>query len=235
MRTSRRLVLAASAAAAALAMVATSAAAATTTIHRDNAAGAPYSGKVRSTLISAESVLETSLGNTRCNRSELDATTTSDGSTVTGTGGFFRDTRTADGSCLFGSGGTATVTPVNLPWTGGSVVYGPVAGGRDGTLTIANVQVRAVVRSTLLNATCYFNGGGTNRSITIDFYNADNPNRPVTSLNQAQGKAVRVRLVRASGSGFGCPSEGFMTANYKALGETTANSGVYDETLYVTS
>ena len=101
-----------------------------------------------------------------------------------------------------------TATPVNLPWTGGSAVYAPVAGGRDGTLTVANVQVRAVVRSGILNATCYFSGGGTNRSLTLDFYNPDNPNRPVTSLAEAQGKASRVRLVRASGSGFAARPRG---------------------------
>ena len=61
------------------------------------AAVVPYAGKVRATLISTEAVLETSLGNSRCNRSQLDATTTSDGSTVTGTNGSFSDTRTADG------------------------------------------------------------------------------------------------------------------------------------------
>lgn len=234
MRKSLRTVLTTTAAALAVsAFTMTAAVASTTTIHRDSATGAAYSGNLHGDLISSVAKFESSAGNGTCNRSTLDGSINSDGTNGVLTGLAFSDTSTSTGACPNDQGGTFKITAQNLPWSGSTVTYAPVAGGADGTATLANIQVRVDATTTLGNLTCYFAGAGTNRSVSGKVFNPDNAARPVASLAQAQAQIDRARVVRTSGS-LGCPSEAFLTGTYTVMGETAAGSGVFDETLYLT-
>jgi hypothetical protein len=214
----RRAITVGAATAAALALVVPPASAATTYIHRDTATGPLYSGTVQAQLIGSATV-STTLGDGVCDRSTMTGSINSNGTglvvnsaTFTGVGG---------GAC--GGDITATITAQNLPWSGGSVVYAPDI-TRDGTVTIANFKVKAVLS---IGPTCYYAG-----TLVANGYNWDNPNRPAPGVNEAQVGVNGATVNRASGSGILCPLTAKVTATYKLLGETTAGSGVFDETLY---
>jgi hypothetical protein len=103
-----------------------------------------------------------------------------------------------------------TVTATNLPWSGGSVVYGPVDGGQDGTITVANFSVSATILGSI---TCNYSG-----TLTGAGYNPDNAGRPDTSVAQAQAKIDAASVSLASGSSFLCPSTATVTAAYQLVG-----------------
>ncbi|WP_433256875.1 hypothetical protein ACQPYK_18775 [Streptosporangium sp. CA-135522] len=227
----RNVAAAVAAAALAFTFVPTSAWAATTTVHRDNAAGAPYSGKVRSTLIAPVSIT-TSLGTATCNVGQIDGTVQSNGTALNVTA--YNFSNNPGPQCPNSAGGSSTVTAVGLPWTGGNVTYGAVSGGRDGTLTLSNVKVSSVTTGWFGTINCTYRGSGAGNSITLDAFNSDNPNRPVTTIAQAQAKATSYTLNKDGGS-FLCPGTATFSATFQLLGETVAGSGVYNQKLHLTS
>lgn len=194
----------------ALALVAGPASAATTTIRTGDANGAPYSGAVSSDLL-GDATVSTSIGSGSCTESNMTGSISSDGTglaidsaSFTGNGG---------GPCTGST--TSTITAQNVPWTGGSAVYAPVAGGKDGTVTIANFRVKAVV-NLFGGITCIFGG-----NLTADLFNSDNANRPdPTAVSQAVATNATVNKV-SSGSSWLCPSTAQVTATYALTGGGT--------------
>src|SRR4051794_16704157 len=152
----------------------TSASAATTTIHRTNAAGAAYSGKVQALLLGSASV-STSIGSGTCTSSTMLGTVNSNGTSLNISAASFSSPPST--GC---SGSVSSTITANTPWNGGNVTYAPVAGGRDATVTIANFKVTAVV-NIFGGITCIYGG-----SITANAWNGNNPNRPVTTNSEAQ-------------------------------------------------
>ncbi|WP_106398262.1 hypothetical protein [Actinocorallia populi] len=112
---------------------------------------------------------------------------------------------------------SATVTPENLPWSGGNVVYtNDGIRDREGTVTMAGFRVKAVV-NVLGGITCIYGG-----ALTGDAYNGANPNRPVASSTHAQAKATNVTVNKInSGSNFFCPG----SASVSGVLELTDGSG----------
>ncbi|WP_289009671.1 hypothetical protein, partial [uncultured Thermomonospora sp.] len=82
--------------------------------------------------------------------------------------------------------------------------------------------------------TCYYGLNSSITSLTFDLYNPTNPNRPDTSVNEAQAKMQNATLARLSGSNALCPTTGTASGYGTVKGETVANSGVFDQTLYAT-
>lgn len=196
-----------------------SAAASTTTIRKGSATAAAYSGNVQASLLGTASV-STSIGGGSCSQSTMTGSINSDGSGLSiSAANFSNCTGTA----------SVSITAQALPWSGGNVTYdGSHSGNRDAGVTIANFSVKAVV-DLFGGITCVFGG-----SLTANGYNLDNPNRPVTSNDQAQVGVNGATVSKQSGSSFLCPSTATVTANYQLQGETTAGSGTYDQALYVT-
>ena len=215
----RQVAVLGTAALAALALTAAPASAATTTIRAGSATADPYSGAVQASLLGEASV-SASLGSGSCSESTMTGSVESDGTDLT-----------IDAASFSECSGTAgvTITAMQLPWTGGSVEFDEThSGGRDAAVTIANFSVRAVV-DLFGGITCNFGG-----NLTADGFNGDNPSRPVTDNDQAQVSVEDATVNRQSGSNFFCPSTAQVTATYELLGETTAGSGAFDQTLYVT-
>ncbi|MGI8334469.1 hypothetical protein ACRYCC_31345 [Actinomadura scrupuli] len=227
----RSIALVSAGAAVTLALVSPSASAATTTVHAGDAAGVAYAGNVRATLTSPL-VSTTALGSATCDTGTVDATVQSDGSALDVSVWDFHNGSTT--TCPSSVGGEANVGAVGLPWNGGSIAYAPAAGGRDGTFTVNNFKGNGGATGWFGTINCTYRGTGPGNSITLDFYNPDNPNRPETALAQAQLKANNVRLTKDSGS-FLCPGTVTYNGNFQVVGETTAGSGSYDQTLYLTS
>ncbi|WP_433326092.1 hypothetical protein [Spirillospora sp. CA-294931] len=201
-----------------LALAAPPASAAGTTIRKGSATADPYEGKVQAVLLGTASV-STSLGGGTCNRSTMAGTTKSDGTALDISAASF--TNDPGPAC-----GDAAVTTERLPWTGGSTVFDAAhTGGRDAAVTIANARVKAIA----FGMTCYYGG-----NLTANGFNPDNPGRGDTTVAEAQVSVKNSVVNKQSGSGFLCPSTATVTANYKLLGEKTAGSGVFDQTLYVT-
>jgi hypothetical protein len=223
-----RQLVALTAATAATLAVAAPAQAATTTIRRGTAAGAAYSGNVQALLLGTASV-STSIGSGSCNSSEMRGTINSDGTGLSISSAGFSWTPAPPGPACQGTT-TATITAQNLPWAGGNVTYAPVAGGRDGTIVIANFRVRAVV-NIFGGITCIYGG-----SLTANGWNPTNPTRPVPSNNEAQAGISNATVSKVnSGSNFLCPGTATVTGTYQLKGEVTAGSGVFNQTLFVTS
>ncbi|MDL4818027.1 hypothetical protein [Actinomadura opuntiae] len=195
------------------------ASAATTTIRKGSATAAPYAGNVRASLLGTATV-STSIGSGSCSQSTMTGSINSDGTGLSiGSADFSNCTGTA----------SVAITAQKLPWTGGTVVYDSGhSGNRDAAVTIANFSVKAVV-DLFGGITCVFGG-----NLTANGYNPDNPNRPVTSNAQAQVGVNNATVNKQSGSSFLCPSTATVSATYQLQGETTAGSGTYDQTLYVT-
>jgi hypothetical protein len=207
-------------------MVASTASAATTTIRRGTATGAAYSGNVQASLLGTATV-SSSIGSGSCSQSTMLGTVASNGTalnigsaTFTGAGG---------GAC---SGSvSSTITAQNLPWSGGNVTFTSAAtsGVPNASITIANFRVKAVV-NIFGGITCIFGG-----NLTANGYNPDNTSRPDAAAEaQANVNGATVNKI-SSGSSFLCPSTATVTATYALKGETTAGSGVYNQTLYITS
>jgi hypothetical protein len=173
--------------------------AATTTIHSGSIDGPAYSGGVVATNI-GDITVTTSLSNASCTSAVQDGTINSDGSDLTVTSATF-------GGCT-SSLGSVDVTASGLPWTGGSVVYNPVAGGADSTLTLANFTVGA----TVFGLSCVYTG-----TLVGDGYNPDNANRPDTSIAQAEAQVSDGTVNLLSGS-FLCPSTATVNATYQLVG-----------------
>lgn len=171
----------------------------TTTIHSGSIDGPAYAGGVVATNLGNISVV-TSLSNASCTSAVQTGTIDSDGTNLNVTAATF--------SGCTSSLGSVTVTASGLPWTGGSVVYSPVAGGADGTLTVANFTVGA----TVFGISCVYKG-----TLTGNGYNADNPNRPDTSVDQAEAQIVNGVVNKLSGS-FLCPSTATVNAAYQLVG-----------------
>jgi len=201
-----------------------SASAATTTIHQTDAAGAPYGGNVQALLLGSATVT-TSLGSGTCTSSEMLGSINSDGTGLSISAASFSSPPSTGCSGSISS----TITTV-VPWTGGNVTYAPEEGGRDSTVTIANFRVKAVV-NIFGGITCIYGG-----SITANGWNGDNPTRPDTTNSEAQAglSGATVNKVN-SGSNWLCPSTATVSGTYQLKGESTPSSGVYDQSLYVTS
>ena len=207
------------AAVAAFALTASPASAATTTIHAGSADAAPYSGNVQASLL-GEATVEASIGSGSCSESTMTGSINSDGTGLSiADAGFSECTGTAG----------VTITAMALPWTGGAVAFDPDGtNGRDATVTIANFSVEAVV-DLFGGITCNF--GGT---LTADGFNGDNPSRPVADNAEAQVGVNDATVNKQDGSNFLCPSTAQISATYELLGETSAGSGTFDQSLYVT-
>lgn len=220
------------AAATALGLMATSASAADVTIRRDGPTGAPYSGNFRFDNLAPLSLKATILGisvTAQCDTVTLQGTLVSDGTSVG------LNSATVD-DCSSSIGGTAKVTFENLPYTQATVQYAPVSGGRDGTLafTDSNLRIRADISVLGISATCYYGLGPSTPSLTFDLYNPDNADRPAPATAEAQGAISDASLSRLSGSSGICPTTGTASVHGAIKGETTADSGVFDQTLYAT-
>jgi hypothetical protein len=223
----RRLAVVGVSSLAALTMVASTASAATTTIRRGTAAAAAYSGNIQASLL-GNATVSSSIGSGSCSQSTMLGSVQSNGTSLSISSATF--TGAGGGSC---SGSvSSTITAQNLPWSGGNVTFTSAAtsGGPNGTVTISNFRVKAVV-NIFGGITCIFGG-----NLTANAYNPDNTSRPDTSVSEAQAYVNGATVTKvSSGSSFLCPSTATVTANYKLQGETTAGSGVYNQTLYITS
>lgn len=195
----RKLAVLGAASVAALALTMSPASAATTTIHSGSATGPAFSGAVVATNLGNVSVT-TSLSNATCTSAIQDGTVNSNGTNLTVTAATF--------SGCTSSLGSVTVTASNLPWTGGSVVYNPVSGGLDGTMSVANYTVGA----TVFGISCVYSG-----TLTGSAYNPNNPNRPDTTVAQSEAKISNGTVSLKSGS-FLCPSTATVNAAYKLVG-----------------
>lgn len=126
--------------------------------------------------------------------------------------------------CTNNYGGSTTISVSNLPYTGGSVTHDPVAGGRDGYLTIdapnAGVDVRAVLNLTSIGKTeiCHY-GLTTTTDLVIDLYNKTNANRPATGNSHSQGALTGEKLQKISNpeNTPGCPSTVTANGKYQVL------------------
>jgi hypothetical protein len=197
----RSIALVGTASIAALALSVAPASAATTTIHSGSIDGPVFSGAVVATNL-GDITVTTSLSNATCSSVEQDGTINSDGTNLTVTAASF--------SGCTSSLGAVTVTPVGLPWSGGSVVYDPVSGGADGTLTVAGFSTT----STVFGITCTY--GGT---LTGNGYNPDNANRPDTSVSQSEAQITNGTVsLTGSGNSFLCPSTATVSATYQLVG-----------------
>ncbi|WP_067486153.1 hypothetical protein [Actinomadura hibisca] len=183
------------------------AAMAAVTIYDDNT-GTAYSGNVRANNIGGNVTLSgsSSLGFmlTTCTNGQLDASVLSNG-----TGGSL--TGVSLTSCTNNMGGTTTVTALGLPYSGATVNYGPVAGGRDGTINIAApnpaVNVKAVLTLPSVgipSLTCNY-GLTTATPLTISLYNPANANKPVPANPNSQGTLTGQSLQRL-GTDARCPA-----------------------------
>jgi len=175
------------------------ASAAPTTIHSGSITGPAFSGPVVATNLGNITVT-TSLSNASCTSAVQNGTINSDGTNLTVTSATFS-------SCT-SSLGSVNVTASSLPWAGGSVVYAPVPGGADGTLTLANFTVGA----TVFGLSCVYSG-----TLTGNGYNPDNPTRPDTSVAQAQARITNATVNKKSGS-FLCPGTATVNAAYQLVG-----------------
>ncbi|MFC4906569.1 hypothetical protein [Actinomadura gamaensis] len=204
---------------------ATAATAAGTGIHSGSATGPLFSGNVKGSLLGTATV-STSLGGGSCNQSTMLGSVNSDGTNLKIASASFTNN---PGPACPGGGGTVAVTAQNLPWTGGNVTYDAShTGGRDATVTIAGFKVRADA-SILGGITCYYGG-----SVTGNGYNANNANRPDTTVAQAQIKLSNATVNKiSSGSNFLCPSTATVTAAYQLQGESSPGSGSYSLQLWV--
>ncbi|GAA2129716.1 hypothetical protein [Actinomadura napierensis] len=195
----RKLAVVGAASASVLALTMAPASAAGTTIHSGSSTGPAYSGGVVATNLGNVSVV-TSLSNATCTSAIQNGTINSDGTALNVTSASF--------SGCTSSLGSVTVTAQSLPWTGGSVVYAPVAGGKDGTITVANYTVGA----TVFGLSCVYSG-----TLTGNGYNPDNPTRPDTSVAQAQAQITNGTVTKKSGS-FLCPGTATVTAAFQLVG-----------------
>ncbi|NDU77837.1 hypothetical protein GWI34_35290 [Actinomadura sp. DSM 109109] len=230
-----RLAAPVAAASAALALAAPPASAATTTLRQETATGAPYSGTWQVATVGALQFSVDYLGakvTGSCDGAELRGTVQS-----TGEGEL---TAASIGACRTSNGLSSPATDIDLgqvPDRGGSVAYDPVPGGRDGVLSInGGLPFKIEGKILGITVTCYygFRTGGSD-GLRFDVYNRDNPNRPLPDLDDAQGRADDITLVRQSGSSLLCPSNGTGRGSAVARGESTPGSGVFDRKLYLTS
>jgi hypothetical protein len=171
---------------AAFALTAASTASATT-IRSGSATGPAYSGSVSANLASATIKFTSTLSNVTCNQSTLGGSIASNGTALDISSANWKYN---NGACQDSAVGTTTVSAQALPWAGGNVTYAPTAGGKDGTMKIANMSAKAV-RSD--GVTCWFKGGGTNNSVTMDVFNPDNANKPVAGNAIAERVPARAR------------------------------------------
>ncbi|MFG1999669.1 hypothetical protein ACGFNU_11030 [Spirillospora sp. NPDC048911] len=206
-----------------VAVAAPPASAVTTTVRKGSATADAYTGNVRASLL-GEATVTTSIGSGSCNQSTMTGSIGTGGANLSISSVSFN---TNGGPC---SGSvSSTITPQNLPWTGGNVTWDSAhTGGRDATVLISNFKIKAVV-DLLGGITCYFGG-----NLTANGFNGDNPSRPVTSNDQAQVGVKDAVVNRQSGGNFFCPSTATVNATYQLQGETTPGSGTYDQPLYVT-
>ncbi|NKZ05203.1 hypothetical protein HGB48_15825 [Actinomadura latina] len=222
------------AATAALALTASGASAATTTIRQDTAAGAPYSGNWQVATVGTLDFSVNYLG--------MKVTGSCDSATLQGTvesAGAGELTAASIGACRTSNGLSSPATDLDLGDVadrGGQVAYDPVAGGRDGILSI-NGGLRFKMEGKILGIpiTCYYGfQTGDTPGLRFDVYNRDNPNRPLPDQDDAQGSADDIVLVRQTGSSSLCPSNGTGSGAAIARGESTPGSGVFDRKLYLT-
>lgn len=201
---------------------ATASTAAGTGIHAGSATGPLFSGNVKASLLGTATVT-TSLGGGSCNQSTMMGSVNSGGAGSITSASFTNN----PGPACPGGGGTVAVTAQGLPWTATVAYDGAHTGGRDGTLTLAGFKVQAVA-SILGGITCYY--GGT---VTANGYNADNANRPDTTVAQAQVKLNNVSISKLSGGNFLCPATATVTSAYQLVGESSPGSGSYTTQLWV--
>ncbi|MFG2248046.1 hypothetical protein [Spirillospora sp. NPDC048823] len=222
------------AASAALALAAGTASAATTTVREETAAGAPYSGNWQVSTVGPLNFSVDFMGSEvtgSCESATLQGTVV-----PTGAGEL---TAASIGACETSNGLSSPATDLDLselPDKSGQVAHDPVDGGRDGTLTI-NAGLNFKIEGKILGftVTCYYGfQTGDAPGLAFDVYNRDNPNRPLPGLDDAQGAADDITLVRQSGSSFLCPSNGTGSGAAIARGESTPGSGVFDRKLYLT-
>lgn len=231
----RKLAAPLAAASAALALTATGASAATTTVREETATGAPYSGNWQVSTVGPLTFSVVYLGSTitgSCESATLQGTVESAGAGEL--------TAASIGACETSNGLSSPATDLDLseiPDRSGQIAYDPVAGGRDGVLTInggLTFKLEGTVFGIPITCNYGFQTGGT-PGLSFDVYNRDNPNRPLADRDDAQGASDNITLVRQSGSSFLCPADGTGSGAGIARGESTPGSGVFDRKLYLTS
>ncbi|GAB3654921.1 hypothetical protein GCM10027589_13950 [Actinocorallia lasiicapitis] len=177
--------------------------------------GVAYNGSIVATNIGGSVTLTgtSSLGllvNT-CTGASLTASIQSNGLNGSLTG------LTATG-CTNNRGGTTTITAFGLPYTGGQVDHAPIAGGRDGKITIFAPNAAVLVRGVaslpawgIPSLTCDY-GLTTSTPLVVDVYNPLNANKPVPANTHGQGKLAGQQLQRLTADAR-CPAT--MAANGK--------------------
>ncbi|MFD0689100.1 hypothetical protein [Actinomadura fibrosa] len=175
-----------------LALTMSPASAATTSIRSGSISGTLYAGGVTMTNLRDIRVTN-SLGDTTCTSAVHSGTINPNGTNLNITSATFS-------GCTGGLGAVA-MTAQNLPWSGGSVAYSPVAYGRDGTITIGNYTISMTVSG--LN--CVYSG-----ALVGAVYNPGNP---------LQHLAVVINgTVTKSGGSFLCASTATVEAVYQLVG-----------------
>ncbi|MEV5831176.1 hypothetical protein AB0L25_36980 [Spirillospora sp. NPDC052242] len=220
------------AASAAVTLAAGPAAAATTTVRAGTATGAPYSGAWQVSTVGPLEFSVVFLGVTvtgTCDGAELRGTVESAGAGAL--------TSASIGACATSNGLSSPPTDLGeLPANTGRVAHDPIPGGRDGTLTIdgdLTVSLRGEFLGRVRTCNYGFQTDGED-GLSFDVYNRDNPNRPLPGVDDAQGEATDITLVKKPGSDFLCPSDGTGTGTAVARGESAPGSGVFDQKLYLT-
>jgi len=181
--------------------------------------GVAYTGNVHATNIGGNVTLSgtSTLGliTNTCTTGTLDAYIQSNGlnGQLTGVG---------LSGCTNNKGGTTTITTIGLPYSGGTVDYAPIAGGRDGKINIAApnpaVNVHAVLTLPSIgipSLTCDY-GLTTATALVIDVYNPGNANKPVPANTHGQGKLAGQSLQRTSAD-VRCPATAVANGKFQIV------------------
>ncbi|MFC5750243.1 hypothetical protein [Actinomadura rugatobispora] len=205
------------AAATAVGLLAGTASAATTTVLREDTR-TPYDGGYQILNVGALTFSGTGF-TASCSSADLRGTLTSSGS------------GTLDSANVTGCTsnlGNPTVTFRNLPYTDGTLAYGP-SGNYDGTLTFTDTDLE--IQASFGFLTCVYGFDATHTSLTFQVRNSDNP---ANSTGQLAGTMNNVSLGLKSGS-FLCPSGVTANGTGKALGKVNPSDTTYTQKLHITA
>jgi hypothetical protein len=213
-----------------------------TTIRQDSVMGEPYSGPTRASLAPGTALEANGTGPTgavriSCDEVTLDGTTNSDGTRAALTGASLADSSIPDGACPDNTGGKVRIGLYDAPYPG-AIIYAPVPDGRDAVSTAPGVRIQAVVTDASgATKTCYYGGSGERGRVALDLYNRDNPNRPVPSLDELQGRpaAARLNLDPDRTSDPSCLPTAAVTAVFVVRGQAPDSPREFDQKLYITS
>ncbi|WP_327091280.1 hypothetical protein OIE66_11745 [Nonomuraea sp. NBC_01738] len=225
----------------------------TPTIRKDTSTGAAYSGKFQALSISevyfSGNAPFIGLVDTTCQYGQIRGAVNSNG-----TGGSVNyvqiDNNGSGAACPNNQGGTTTITAVSTVGTG--TVYFendlPTAKVQDGYLDIpgnqSGVHLKAEISMPDVTTdlqTCHYGLTADTPTLSLNLYNKDNPGRPnhttgQPGLNEAQGQAngQEFYLMPTETNDIYCPEAAAAYVTVQVKGEAVANSGTYNQTLYIT-